>query len=818
MDCENSVLAPMFNTNDEELGVIDFRGTFDGNGHSISNFSVDADNGYIGLFGYTLNATIKNLTIDSETVDTNRTCTGGLAGYTEDTDVQNVSITNSSIVSNSYDVGGLIGCYNTFTGEHAVTDSSFSGSATGAGYTGGIIGYSETDGTTVNISGNIVDADVSSHDSSGGIIGGADSYSASCALHIDDNESHGSVTSNGTSGGIVAYIDGEDGCTLSTNDNTVDADIEGYYYVGGLVGETDVEYTGATYTANNNVVNNTISGTYEVGGLIGYAYSYNIDDFNITGNHIDSVIDGEEYVGGLIGELENGYTTTITIDQNTTRGSVSGNYEVAGIVGYLYFYGYENEGEQTSTLTFTNNTSSQDVSSESGDAGGIIGYAETYYRGDVIVSQSYFNGTINSAGLAGGLIGEVYNESYDGDTGIYIRDSYVNALVSGDYYVGGVLGYADIYSEDGDSTATLDMQRLYVAGSVQGSDYVGGILGYSQQIDSQPAVLTLKDVFNAAQVNGGPESYNGALVGYFDQGENTITSSGNYYDANRVGFEGCSGNEITLVCSAVNTSGTEPNYFKIDNTRAPLIRWNFTSIWGFNDELNDGFPCLQWQAGCTAATDGDSDGISNAVENAGPNGGDANNDGTPDSQQANVASFVNEITGQYVVLAVDDACSIQSVGMSNEAASENDGGYTYPAGLMTFMLDCGEAGFTATVSQYYYGLSGDYTVRKYKPGSGYFTIDSASVSDQTIDDSQVKVATYQVQDGSNLDLDGTANGTIQDPAGLGVSDGVSNSSSPLSDTGQATFLYYVLASALIVAPVALFVASQKKGRRHAERA
>lgn len=40
-----------------------FRGTFDGNGWTISNITIDGEFTYQGLFGYTNGATIKNLNI-----------------------------------------------------------------------------------------------------------------------------------------------------------------------------------------------------------------------------------------------------------------------------------------------------------------------------------------------------------------------------------------------------------------------------------------------------------------------------------------------------------------------------------------------------------------------------------------------------------------------------------------------------------------------------------------------------------------------------------------------------------------------------------
>ena len=195
----------------------------------------------------------------------------------------------------------------------------------------------------------------------------------------------------------------------------------------------------------------------------------------------------------------------------------------------------------------------------------------------------------------------------------------------------------------------------------------------------------------------------------------------------------------------------------------------------------------------------DSDGISASIEDASPNGGDANGDGTPDSEQANVASFVNSQTDSYSVLDVPDGCTITSVQIVSEtdASSTPDVEYGYPAGLMDFVLNCGTPGFTATITQIHYGVEGDFIVRKYAPSSGYFSVDSAVVSDETIGGLPAKVATYQVLDGSSLDLDGEVNGSIEDPAGL------ANLQPTLAETGQSMALNVLVGLSLAATSIAL---------------
>jgi hypothetical protein len=171
-----------------------------------------------------------------------------------------------------------------------------------------------------------------------------------------------------------------------------------------------------------------------------------------------------------------------------------------------------------------------------------------------------------------------------------------------------------------------------------------------------------------------------------------------------------------------------------------------------------------------AGPDADDDGITDAAEDAAPNNGDANSDGTADSEQAYVSSFVSPISNGYVALAVPDECTIITAQVASTAANATkDSGFSYPLGMMDFKVSCGDPGYTATVTQFYYGAAGNYVARKYQPANNaYLTIPNAQISKVTIDGKTVTKVTYQVTDGSVLDDDRTQNGVIVDPAGLGV--------------------------------------------------
>lgn len=174
----------------------------------------------------------------------------------------------------------------------------------------------------------------------------------------------------------------------------------------------------------------------------------------------------------------------------------------------------------------------------------------------------------------------------------------------------------------------------------------------------------------------------------------------------------------------------------------------------------------------TEGSDIDADGVPSIIEEASPNSGDANNDGTPDSQQANVATFVSSVTGEYVTLSIDNQdCSISRVESVNEASNNSqDKDYSYPIGMLDFSLDCADTGDGVIVTQFYFNAKAEgYLLRKYNPNSKqYITVETASISEQTVGDSRATAVSYAVNDGGVLDTDGVANGRIVDPAGLAV--------------------------------------------------
>lgn len=143
-----------------------YTGTFDGSGKTISNLYIKTENQQAGLFGYTFQSTIKNLTFENANVTNTELYTGilvGDAGY--QTTLQNIKIStnkcqviggkdytggiagkldgnanncvNYATVQGIEDVGGLFGYYSSGT----IQDCANYGNIEGTYNVGGMAGY-----------------------------------------------------------------------------------------------------------------------------------------------------------------------------------------------------------------------------------------------------------------------------------------------------------------------------------------------------------------------------------------------------------------------------------------------------------------------------------------------------------------------------------------------------------------------------------------------------------------------------------------------------------------------------------------------------
>ena len=134
-----------------------FKGTFDGNGHTISNLSQNTwelDNGYhytdcgLGLFGAVEEGTVKNLKIDGAEISGESAICGTIAAVAHNATFENITVANANVADYQYYAGGIVGWAS---GTQTLTNINMEASATIAGQwgdfdnsTGGVIGGAST--------------------------------------------------------------------------------------------------------------------------------------------------------------------------------------------------------------------------------------------------------------------------------------------------------------------------------------------------------------------------------------------------------------------------------------------------------------------------------------------------------------------------------------------------------------------------------------------------------------------------------------------------------------------------------------------------
>ncbi|URZ01538.1 fibronectin type III domain-containing protein [Clostridium felsineum] len=236
--------------------AVPFTGIFDGNGHSIENFSGDYTN---GLFGCVKGGTIKNLNIKNvnisdgsytgalasnvyggSTIDncsvidgtvSGSGCTGGLIGIGSNVTITN-SYSNINVIGKGDSVGGLVG---SLTG--TIKDCYVLGNVNAkSSNIGGIVGSFQGDISEVYFSGTITGAN-----NVGGILGNSSSGT------VKDCFSLGTISGNSYVGGILG-----NGNTTITSSYSAAKTIGTGTNVGGI--------SGTSTTVTNGYFDSRISG------------------------------------------------------------------------------------------------------------------------------------------------------------------------------------------------------------------------------------------------------------------------------------------------------------------------------------------------------------------------------------------------------------------------------------------------------------------------------------------------------------------------------------------------------------------------------
>ena len=121
-----------------------FKGLYNGNGYKISNITVQPSSLDTGLFGFTGNATLQNIVIESGSITSNR-WVGGIVGYAANSNIAGC-VNKATITSTGGFAGGIVGYFYRSVGSIYLTDCAnfgainANGTTTNQKYGGGIAG------------------------------------------------------------------------------------------------------------------------------------------------------------------------------------------------------------------------------------------------------------------------------------------------------------------------------------------------------------------------------------------------------------------------------------------------------------------------------------------------------------------------------------------------------------------------------------------------------------------------------------------------------------------------------------------------------
>lgn len=446
---------------------------------TLSNSSITGRDNVGGIAGTLTgsNIDIGTLTVDTVTVD-GEEVVGGVIGTIINSTIDGSLINIASDVTSTVTrVGGVVAAINNST----LTDGfANSGTVTGVNSVGGLI--SDLVSATLSNAVFVISGTVTASGTNiGGVLAVFDNAASSLPSNIDTGATVIGTGSASNVGGVIGLASQTVSASLSHGGN-----VSGATDVGGVIGEI----SGGTQTGQLSLTSGTISGTTNVGGIVGLISGGNVSSgYNATGSisgttnvggtigqasggtlsgtfsmttNSGSTIDGVSNVGGAIGNLGAGVTYTANGNTHFNAGAVTStgaNNTTGGIFGVLS--GTHSIGSSlTNAGAVTNNTAG--VTGIGGIVGQVLGTIS--FISPLILNTGDIQAT-NGTNV-GGIFGEVLSGATI--TGATLQSSFSSSVV-GSTNVGGIIG----------STAANIISAMTNTGPVTGDMYVGGLVGHA---------------------------------------------------------------------------------------------------------------------------------------------------------------------------------------------------------------------------------------------------------------------------------------------------------------------------------------------------
>ena len=308
----------------------DYKGTFDGNGKTITNLYINATQKFMGLFGCTDQSTIKNLTFEYANVTNTQDIIGILVGYAGGSTLQNIKISETCQIRGNY-TGGIAGILdgNAYNCVNYAT-------VQGKEKVGGLFGSYQKTGNSITACANYGNVTATSQ-RVGGLVG---EFSGGT---IQDCANYGNVKGANSVAGLAGYVhDGKIqnvfsyGSISATNGTEVGmafgyskyGDTEGMvaYYSGAKLTANSQEITVKAFGSGNLSEDNAtgFTKTQLKSGVVAYLLQQNASSKAKWGQNLAN--NGDSYP--VIGSEHQVYADNLTLNCKTykvVKGSLTNN-------------------------------------------------------------------------------------------------------------------------------------------------------------------------------------------------------------------------------------------------------------------------------------------------------------------------------------------------------------------------------------------------------------------------------------------------------------------------------------------------------------
>lgn len=456
-----------------------FAGTFDGDGHKISNLKITTSEDYQGLFGFIKNGTVKNLGVEDADISVSGygSYVGGVAGQVtgSSSSIENCYVTGS--VTGGRNVGGVAGVVES---NSSIENCYVAGSVTGRLYVGGLAGQTYMFSSIKN---SYATGAVLGGSNAGGVVG-----SASMGATIENCYATGAVSGTQDCIGGVA---GDNDRASITNCVALNPSVQGGNDTNRVVGKNVDSTISGNYAWDGMKVNGSTVTDGSTDNINGEALTYNSGNrtFNQSFNKIF------ESASGWNPLTDDALPTLADVPNAKDQSSEIPAYIQAGVSGDLLVITTKEELEDFR----------DEVNNRNNYSGKTVLLAADIDLSDVdnwtpIGSSSFpFSGTFDGGGHAirnltinapysefQGLFGTIANSATVKNLGVE------NVDISGGSYVGGVASYV----EKG------KIENCYVTGVVSGGSCVGGVVGNTSSNSTVTNCYTTCTVSGDSQVGG----------------------------------------------------------------------------------------------------------------------------------------------------------------------------------------------------------------------------------------------------------------------------------------------------------------------------